>query len=269
MGEKVLLGASVHPYDPEFKTRVQKYVEKGAVLLKWLPSAQQIDLADGRIKDALKFLAKARHGAPLPLLLHVGPEYAIPSSDPKTMSYDFLSWTWWDNLQNSCRGANKWHVPRTKNIHENLKAGLGEGAAIIFAHCGLPYFAPNWLQRIVEHSDFGAVRQYLENYPAGSSKNGRCYADLSACATPFRRGYFSDILKLPAGSLFFGSDFPTPVFELSADAGEMWKDFKAVVEGHLERIIVPQDNLLDVNYRELSIAFPGHPMFANFNAFLK
>jgi predicted TIM-barrel fold metal-dependent hydrolase len=269
IGEKVLLGASVHPYDPEFEIRVQKYVEQGAVLLKWLPSAQQIDLADERIKDALKFLAGARNGAPLPLLLHVGPEHAIPSSDPRTTSYDFLSWTWWDGFYNSFRGANKWHVPRMKSIHENLKAGLGEGATIIFAHCGLPYFAPNWLKSVVEHSDFDTVRDYLEDYPAESAQEGCCYADLSACATPFRRNYFSDIRRLPAASLLFGSDFPTPVFELSADLGEMMEDFKAVMDGHLERVIVPQDNLLDVNYRELSLAFPGHPLFANFSALIE
>src|SRR5690606_34284493 len=40
LGDKVLLGASVHPYDPKFEDRVRKYVEKGVVLLKWLPSAQ-------------------------------------------------------------------------------------------------------------------------------------------------------------------------------------------------------------------------------------
>jgi len=53
LGEKVMLGASVHPYDPDFQNRVRKYVEKDAVLLKWLPSAQQIDLADEKVKDAL------------------------------------------------------------------------------------------------------------------------------------------------------------------------------------------------------------------------
>ena len=143
LGVKVLLGASVHPYDPEFESRVTEYVDKGAVLLKWLPSAQQIDLADERVRDALTFLATARGGAPLPLLLHNGPEYAVPSSDPRTSSYDCLTWTWWDKLRNSFRGAQKWHRPDTKKIEENLKAGLGAGAVVIFAHCGFPYYAPN------------------------------------------------------------------------------------------------------------------------------
>ncbi|MDZ7289350.1 MAG: hypothetical protein ONB44_11400 [candidate division KSB1 bacterium] len=268
LGNKVLLGASVHPYDPNFKNRILKYVHAGAVLLKWLPSAQQIDLTDERVKAALEFLATCRDGKPLPLLLHIGPEYAIPSADSRTTAYDFLSWTWWDKFGNFFRGAKKWHRLQTDKIHENLHAGLDAGAIIIFAHCGLPYFAPNLFKKILEHSDFKMIRRYLEEYPAQASARGRCYADVSACATPFRRSYFSDIRQLPAASLLFGSDFPTPVFELSADLDEMLDDFKAILKGHLERIVVPQDNLLDVNYRELSHFFPEHPMFTNFNALL-
>jgi hypothetical protein len=269
LGDKVLLGASVHPYDPNFERRVQKYVDKGAVLLKWLPSAQQIDLADERVRAALTFLATARDGAPLPLLLHNGPEYAIPSSDPRTSSYDFFTWTWWDKLRNAFRGADeKLHRPNTKKIEENLKAGLGAGAVIIFAHCGLPYYAPDRLRQILEHSEFKTVSRYLHEFPADAPEGGRCYADVSACVTPFRRSYFDDMRKLPPQSLLFGSDFPTPVFELSADLGEVIEDFKAVMGGQWDRVVVPQDNLIDVNYRELRHFFPDHPMFTNFDALL-
>jgi hypothetical protein len=268
IGEKVLLGASVHPYDPEFERRVLKYVEKGAVLLKWLPSAQQIDLADDRVRDALIFLATAREGAPLPLLLHNGPEYAIPSSDPRTQSYDCLTWTWWDQLRNRLRGSEKWHRPDTKKVEENLKAGLGAGTVIIFAHCGLPYYAPNRLGQILEHSEFETIRRYLDEFPADAVEGGRCYADVSACVTPFRRSYFKDMANLPPQSLLFGSDFPTPVFELSADLDEVMEDFRAVLDGQWDRVIVPEDNLIDVNYQELQHFFPGHPMFTNFDALL-
>jgi hypothetical protein len=58
-----------------------------------------------------------------------------------------------------------------------------------------------------------------------------------------------------------GSDFPTPASELYADAAEVELNFKAVMEGHFERVIVPQDNLLDVNHRLLHQAFLGHPLF--------
>jgi predicted TIM-barrel fold metal-dependent hydrolase len=268
VGDKVLLGASVHPYDPAFQRRVAKYVDKGAVLLKWLPSAQQIDLADERVREALTFLATARDGRPLPLLLHNGPEYAIPSSDPRTSSYDYLTWTSWDEFWNSLRGSRRWHRPDTQKIEENLKSGLGAGAVVIFAHCGLPYYAPNRFRQILEHSELKTVSRYLRDYPADAPDGGRCYADVSACVTPFRRRYFKAIRSLPPRSLLFGSDFPTPVFELSADVAEVMGDFRAVLGGEWDRVIVPEDNLIDVNYQELQHFFPGHPMFTNFDQFL-
>jgi hypothetical protein len=263
VGDKVLLGASVHPYDAEFENRVKKYVDSGAVLLKWLPSAQQISLADSRVRNRLEFLATAGTGGkPLPLLLHVGPEYAIPSTDSRTHTYDWLSWTFWDKLANFLRFGKRWHTPDVDSAHANMQAGLDAGASIIFAHCGLPYFAGRGpLRHLLEHSDLKVVRDYLEEYHPGANKKGTTYADVSACATPFRRTYFKQIKRLPADALLTGSDFPTPVFELSADLKEVWTDFRAVMAGQLDRVFIPQDNLLDVNYRELSNAFQGHAMF--------
>ena len=265
--DKVLLGASVHPYDPEFEDRVKKYVDKGAVLLKWVPSAQQINLADERVARALEFLATVKDGKPLPLLLHVGPEYAIPTTDDKTFTYDFLSWSWIEKARNWFRFGNRWHTPQTKKIRENLDRALKSGAVIIFAHCGLPYFASGLLA-FLEHSDHKVVKSYLDKNKQ-NNYTGRCYADISACCTPFREAYFQDIANLPAEYLIFGSDFPTPVFEIYADRKEKLKDFKAMLDGYFERIIVPQDNLLDVNYRYLRQAFPGHSLFSNFSNLIK
>jgi len=262
----ILFGASVHPYAPNFKDRVRWCVERGAVLLKWIPSAQQINLADPRVGDALEFLATARRGKPLPLLLHVGSELVIITTDPHTTSYDFVSWSRWDRFWNALRPrAARWAVPDLPGVHSELLRGLEAGATIIFAHLGLPYFAPTFLGRLAEHSDFDAVRQYLERYPGRGGIAGKCFADLSACVTPFRKGYFGRIARLPAGSLLAGSDFPVPVFALSADLAEHWKDFKAMMRGDLSRVVVPQGNLLDVNWRELQHAFPGHAMFTNFS----
>lgn len=260
--EKVLLGASVHPYAADFEARVRHYADEGAVFLKWLPSAQQIDLAHPKTGAALRSLATARAGKPLPLLLHVGPEYAIPSTDSKTETYDFLSWGWRDRIAALFSRRRK---PDLNAVHQNLRRALDAGGTIIFAHCGLPYFGDSSALTLLEHSDFKTVRRYLDDWPADGSRGGRCFADVSACATPFRALYFPRIRQLPPASLLFGSDFPTPVFELSADANENWRDFRAVMRGQLDRVAVPQDNLISVNYRELRRAFPGHPMFVNAN----
>lgn len=263
--DRILLGASVHPYDAQFQERVKNYVDKGAVLLKWLPSAQHIDLAEDKTRDAMISLAKAKPGEkPLPLLLHIGTELAIPSTDEGTNGYNCLSWTWRDRVANAFRGEKRWYTPEVEKIHNNLKAALEEGAVIIFAHCGLPYFLPRWLDRIFEHSEFDTVRDYL-NKTANNEFMGKCFTDVSAVCTPFRRGYFSDISKLPPGLLLFGSDFPTPAFELAAGPEEFWADFKAVLDGDFDRIVIPQDNLLDVNRDVLQHFFPNHPMFGNFS----
>ncbi|MGB2764269.1 MAG: hypothetical protein WBC02_10035 [Candidatus Aminicenantaceae bacterium] len=267
--EKVEFGASVHPYDDNFLTRVKKCVDDGAVLLKWLPSAQQIDLAEEKSRKALIALAKAGPGnTPLPLLLHVGPEYAVHSTDERTKPYDFLSWTLMDKLANFFRFKKRWYTPNIKRIYENLNAALDEGAIIIFAHCGLPYYFSGLLGKILEHSDFKSVKKYLLNTVENKFR-GKCYADVSAICTPFRKAYFKKIEKLPPHLLLYGSDIPTPVFELSADIKENWEDFKAILKGDFSRIIIPQDNLLDVNYTELKYYFPGHPMFTNFSSLMK
>ena len=260
---KVLLGASVHPYDPNFENRVRNYIDKGAVLLKWLPSAQQFNLADERVGKAMEFLATAKDGKPLPLLLHVGPEYAIPSTDEKTSTYDFLRWSAIEKIRNWFRFKNRWHTPQVQGIEKNIKRALKSGTTIIFANCGLPYFASGIFSSL-EHSDFSVIKRYLEQNK-NNSYPGKCYADVSAFSTPFRCEYFKDVARLPAEYLIFGSDFPTPVFEIFSDLKEKKRDLKAILEGHLERAFVPQDNLLDINYRMLRHAFPGHPLFTNFS----
>lgn len=261
---RVLLGASVHPYDPAFANRVAHYAGEGAVLLKWLPSAQQINFADPRVAEALRFLATAGPGGrPLPLLLHVGAEYAIKTTDPRTTSWDFLSWGLWDRIGNALRSrARRRFTPDVAGALANLRAGLDAGAQVILAHCGLPYFAPRFAG-FAEHDDFPVVRALLQETMARPDRPGRCWADVSACVTPFRKSYFGDIRTLPPALLLAGSDFPVPVFELSADLAENVRDFEAIVRGDLARIVVPQDNLLDVNWRELQHAFGNHPMFAS------
>jgi hypothetical protein len=263
---KILFGASVHPYDARFAERVQSCVDQDAVLMKWVPSGQQINLAHPKTGDAMKFLATAKNGKPLPLLLHVGPEYAIPSSDPRTTSYDFLDWSWWDRTENWLRGRNRWYVPDADGIERNIRSALDAGGIIIFAHCGLPYFGSG-IVSFLEHSDFDTVKEYLAQYPAQLSpgnRRGRCYADISSFCTPVRRHYFKDVQAIADSSLIFGSDFPTPIFEIFATPEERLADFKAVMKGELDRVIVPEDNLLDVNYRQIMKAFPNHSLFTNF-----
>jgi len=262
--DKILLGASVHPYDPKFEERVTRCVDDGAVLLKWLPSAQQIDLAHEKVISALKFLTTAKNGKPLPLLLHIGSEYAIPPYDKRAKSYDFISWSFWDRFWNGFRGKNKWYKPKTKKINKNIESALESGAVIIFAHSGAPYFSGGLLGGIIEHSEYKNVKSYLQNSASRKFK-GRCYADISAFVVHTRQPFHKKVKKLPGELLLFGSDFPVPIMELSAGPKEWWKDLKnAVTNGKVDPLFVPDGNLLDVNYRELKAIFGDHPLFDNF-----
>lgn len=209
---KVLYGASVHPYDPMFSYRVSRErLEQGAVLCKWLPSAQRIDLSHPLVGSALEALARAE----LPLLLHVGPEYAIPSSDPRTASYDYLSWGRMDRIRNLLRRpSRRLFAPDVEGIRRNLERGLMAGGKIVFAHCGLPYFAPRALS-FLEHSELDEVSRYLRDFRPDGIFPRSAFADVSACSTPIRQTYFPDLQKLPRGSLLFGSDWPTPSLTIS------------------------------------------------------
>jgi predicted TIM-barrel fold metal-dependent hydrolase len=262
ISEKILFGASVNPNDRmNFERRTRECVEAGAVLMKWVPSSQGINLADAHVRDSMIFLASAgKGGKPLPLLLHVGPEHSIPPPDEKMLSYDFLSWNTWDRVFNIFR---RWHKPDVKAIRANIEAALNAGATIIFAHCGTPYFKAPWYKGPSEHSDFDVVSDYLRRTARNEFK-GKCYADISAFVTPMRKPYFEKIKQLPEDLLLFGSDYPNPVFELSAGPEEWWDDLKHIIlDGQVWRLVVPEDNLLDANYRELRHYFGEHPLFSN------
>ncbi len=267
--DKVLLGASVHPYDPDFETRTREVVAAGAVLMKWLPSAQEFSIADPRVGEAMKFLATARNGRPLPLLLHVGGEYAVPPHDDRNKSNDFLSWSTADGFWNWLRGGKGWHTPDVKGIHYNIRSALEAGATIIFAHCGAPYFSGGIARGVLEHSDFDIIASYVNRSVQGEFP-GRCYADISAFVIPMRVPFHARVKALPPERVIMGSDFPTPVLKLSAGPEDWWNDLKDIItKGEFERFIVPRGNLLDVNLEELREIFHDHPMFTNFNRLME
>lgn len=72
---KLWVGASVNPYRKDALAELVRCAARGAVLVKWIPSAQGFDPADPRVAA---FYAKLRDLG-LPLLSHVGSEFAIPS----------------------------------------------------------------------------------------------------------------------------------------------------------------------------------------------
>ncbi len=72
---KVLFGASVHPYRKDAVAELERCVQRGAVLLKWLPVVQNFNPADERCFPFYEALAHHQ----LPLLSHTGGERTLPN----------------------------------------------------------------------------------------------------------------------------------------------------------------------------------------------
>ena len=179
---RILFGASVHPLRPDWEEELDSSLERGAVLCKWIPSAQKIDFKAARPMNRFyRRLADSR----LPLLCHAGPEYSIPSAFSEAEAH-------------------------AANNPENLRPALEAGVIVVIAHCALPYFCV--FDRPYE-DDF---RNFLGLFNQSASKGWNLYADLSALTGFFRLPYVRDeILRLPHERLLMGSDYPIPISELS------------------------------------------------------
>src|SRR4030095_5363702 len=68
--------ASIHPYRDDALARLEQAIAQGALAVKWLPSAMNIDLRDPRCVPFYARLQRAR----LPLIVHVGEEKAVPGA---------------------------------------------------------------------------------------------------------------------------------------------------------------------------------------------
>ena len=186
--EKVLFGASVHPDRADALSELERVAARGAVLLKWIPSVQNIN---PRRERYLPFYEKLKDLG-LPLLCHVGAEHAIPSPARESDGY-----------------YQRFNEPR------RLIAALEAGLTVIAAHCCLPCFS--WDP---DHTD-----DFFDLMHEADEKEWHLYADVSALACPFphRVGLLGKVLReLPHDRLVFGSDYPVPVSSLwPGAAGEI------------------------------------------------
>ena len=68
--------ASIHPYAADALARLEGVIAQGALAIKWLLSAMNIDLRDARCRPFYDRLAASR----LPLIVHCGEELAVPGA---------------------------------------------------------------------------------------------------------------------------------------------------------------------------------------------
>jgi len=205
-----LFGASVHPYRPHWKDELKRCVNDwGAVLCKWIPSTQQIDLRNPKCLEFYDYLKDCH----LPLLCHAGPEYAIPTSN-----HNF------DEFNNP----------------KYLEKALQMGVTVIIPHCTLP-FPPQDLTTFEPYQEL--LRLIAMANPNDSIDDWPLYIDNSALLL-FRDRYIPDVLHdIPPQRMLFGSDYPIPMSDFAYKKElHFWHWIQKFFRSLFER------NLLDKNY---------------------
>lgn len=175
--DKVLFGASVHPHRRDALDLIDRYVEEGAVLVKWIPSSQGIDPQD---KVCFKFYDKlAKLG--LPLLCHTGVENVIPTAP---------------------NAIDKYNSPI------RLIPALERGVRVIAAHCGISAYRKD--DRYFD--EFLYIMKFAEK--EGFHLYGDVSAFSNPTKRKFM---FRIKENVDQKRLLFGSDYPVPVFDMKAE----------------------------------------------------
>ena len=120
-----LYGANLNPLSPQVEAEMDEAVRDGAVLLKLLPSYQNVDPGDPRC-DRYWDAAAERN---LPVIVHTGPEHTL------------------------ARGHIRYNSPA------RLERAARKGVTLICAHCGCQ------LVSFIERSQFGAWKRLVRRYP--------------------------------------------------------------------------------------------------------
>ena len=176
--DRALFGASIHPYRKDSLDLIDRCVEEGAVLMKWIPSSQGIDPQN---RKCFKFYDKlAKIG--LPLLCHTGPETVIPKAPNAIEDY---------------------------NSPIRLIPALEKGVKVVAAHCATSAFLEN--QKYFDEFLYMinlAEKERLQLYGDVSAFSNPAK----------RRFIFKIKENVDQKRLLFGTDYPVPVFDMRAQA---------------------------------------------------
>jgi mannonate dehydratase len=169
--------ASIHPYRPDALARLDAAQAAGAVAVKWLPSAMNIDLRDRRCRP---FYERLTRGG-LPLIVHGGEEKAVPGASRGEL-------------------GNPLHV----------RHALARGVTVVMAHCGsLGEAADEDRPSRTSRPAFELFARLMDERAHG----GRLLGDVSAV---FQRNRSDDVWRTVLeredwhGRLLHGSDHPLP-----------------------------------------------------------
>lgn len=174
---KLYAGISIHPDNPKFYELLSTYAKK-AVLMKYIPPSQLIDITEKRYES--KWLEAAKTG--LSFLVHTGHESATPNE-----------------LQNMRLGHPRQLEPLLESCKQADKGGI-----VIAAHCGalgsnsgIPFKKDEYFRECLK-----MLKEYDNLYYDCSSLTGILrYNALKHIINLYRKGY-----DLPIKKMIFGTD---------------------------------------------------------------
>jgi predicted TIM-barrel fold metal-dependent hydrolase len=171
--KRFFFGASISPNRKDWEQELEYCATRtDAVLVKLIPSVQHVDLREARHRAFYQALASYQ----LPLLCHVGPEYAFPE------------------------GIRQKELDNFRFLEKPLEYGV----TVIAAHCATPVFPP--IER-PEIKEFFALMK-----AANADGQVRLWADTSTLSLSTRIFLMAAIVEtFPAQWLMHGSDFPIPI----------------------------------------------------------
>lgn len=190
----LLPAPSINPYRRDALDLLDESIERGAVMIKWLPLVQGFDPASHRARPFLRRLAESG----IPLLIHAG------SGEVTFRTID----------------AEVGDLSR-------LEVGLELGVSIICAHAAAP------IHHRREPSQLPLARQYLERYPhfwldnSGMSNPSRCFHLARIANDSFLRDrilHGSDF-PVPCDALYYPGRLPLKsIRKIQAERNRLQRD---------------------------------------------
>jgi predicted TIM-barrel fold metal-dependent hydrolase len=171
--KRFFFGASISPNRKDWERELEYVVaQTNAVLIKLIPSTQHVYLMDSRHKDFYQALA-AHH---IPLLCHVGPEYAFTE------------------------GIRQRQLDNFRHLEKPLECGV----TVIAAHCATPVFP------LIDQPQIKEFYAFMKT--ANNDGTVRLWGDTAALSLSTRIALMPAIRDtFPAHWLVHGSDFPIPI----------------------------------------------------------
>lgn len=164
--DKLLFGASIHPYRPGALEALEEVKEHAAVLVKWLPLTQNIDAADPRTRA---FVRRAGE-LDLPLLIHYGGEVVLrnqhPAQEDPGPMLQLLVDAYGDGVMPTVIVAHaatpSFPWQRGKFFQKLVDACSGPlAAAPLYADISALYHRAKWLKRLVDDAGLAPLRERL------------------------------------------------------------------------------------------------------------